>query len=69
MVSTRTAPEPVLPGQTIAQEPADQFYGDRTYRAIDLEGHMWTFAQHVPDVSRAEAEASLGQPITATNWA
>src|SRR5664280_851131 len=29
-------------GATIAQEPADQFYGDRTYRAIDVEGHMWT---------------------------
>jgi uncharacterized glyoxalase superfamily protein PhnB len=55
-------------GATIAQEPTDQFYGDRTYRAIDVEGHMWTFAQHVRDVSRAEAEASLGQPITATTW-
>jgi uncharacterized glyoxalase superfamily protein PhnB len=55
-------------GATIAQEPSDQFYGDRTYRALDLEGHMWTFAQHVRDVSRAEAEASLGQPITATTW-
>jgi uncharacterized glyoxalase superfamily protein PhnB len=56
-------------GAEIAQEPADQFYGDRTYRAIDLEGHMWTFAAHVRDVTRAEAEASLGQPITATTWA
>ncbi len=56
-------------GATIAQEPADQFYGDRTYRAIDIEGHMWTFAQHVRDVSRAEAEDSLGQPITASTWA
>jgi uncharacterized glyoxalase superfamily protein PhnB len=56
-------------GATIAQEPTEQFYGDRTYRAIDLEGHMWTFGQHVRDVSRAEAEASLGQPITAPTWA
>ena len=56
-------------GAEIAQEPADQFYGDRTYRAIDLEGHMWTFAAHVHDVTRAEAESSLGQPITATTWA
>ena len=55
-------------GAEIAQEPADQFYGDRTYRAIDVEGHMWTFAQHVSDVTRAEAEASLGQPITSTTW-
>jgi uncharacterized glyoxalase superfamily protein PhnB len=55
-------------GATITQEPSDQFYGDRTYRATDLEGHMWTFAQHVRDVSRAEAEASIGQPITAPSW-
>ncbi|MGH9130432.1 MAG: VOC family protein [Acidimicrobiales bacterium] len=55
-------------GATITQEPTEQFYGDRTYRAIDIEGHMWTFAQHVRDVSRAEAEAALGQPITATTW-
>jgi uncharacterized glyoxalase superfamily protein PhnB len=56
-------------GATIAQEPTEQFYGDRTYRAIDLEGHMWTFGQHVRDVTRAEAEAALGQPITAPTWA
>ena len=55
-------------GAVIIEEPEDQFYGDRTYRALDLEGHMWTFAQHVRAVTRAEAEASLGQPITATAW-
>jgi uncharacterized glyoxalase superfamily protein PhnB len=56
-------------GATVTAEPQDQFYGDRTYRAVDLEGHCWTFSMHVRDVSRAEAEASLGQPITATDWA
>jgi uncharacterized glyoxalase superfamily protein PhnB len=55
-------------GATIAHEPQDQFYGDRTYRAIDLEGHLWTFSVHVRDVTRAEAEAAVGQPIMATNW-
>jgi len=50
-------------------EPEDQFYGDRTYRAIDLEGHRWTFAAMVRETTRAEAEAALGQPISATNWA
>jgi uncharacterized glyoxalase superfamily protein PhnB len=30
-------------GATILMEPATQFYGDRTYRAKDPEGHMWTF--------------------------
>ena len=56
-------------GAAIAAEPADQFYGDRTYRAIDHEGHVWTFSQHVRDVTRAEAEAAIGQRIEATNWA
>jgi uncharacterized glyoxalase superfamily protein PhnB len=56
-------------GAKVVYEPEDQFYGDRTYRAVDLEGHLWTFSVHVRDVSKAEAEASLGQPIAATNWA
>jgi len=56
-------------GAKVVYEPQDQFYGDRTYRAVDLEGHLWTFAMHVRDVSLAEAEASIGQPIMAKNWA
>jgi uncharacterized glyoxalase superfamily protein PhnB len=55
-------------GATIEAEPEDQFYGDRSYRVVDLEGHRWTFSTKVRDVSKAEAEAALGQPITATNW-
>ncbi|MBL7499685.1 VOC family protein [Frankia sp. CNm7] len=55
-------------GAVIEAEPADQFYGDRTYRAIDPEGHHWTFSARVRDVTRAEAEAALGQPIMATHW-
>ena len=30
-------------GATIATEPADQEYGERTYRAIDPEGQRWIF--------------------------
>ena len=56
-------------GATILAEPSDQFYGDRTYRVRDLEGHVWTFSMRVRDVTRAEAEEALGQPILATNWA
>lgn len=56
-------------GAIIAAEPENQFYGDRSYRAVDPEGHRWTFAAKVRDVTRAEAEAALGQPILATNWA
>jgi uncharacterized glyoxalase superfamily protein PhnB len=55
-------------GAVIAAEPEDQFYGDRTYRALDLEGHCWTFSAHVRDVTRAEAEATIGQSIVATGW-
>jgi uncharacterized glyoxalase superfamily protein PhnB len=50
-------------GAAILQEPADQFYGDRTYRARDVEGHMWTFAQSVRYVSREEAERASGFKI------
>jgi PhnB protein len=38
-------------GARILNEPADQFYGDRTYGAEDPEGHQWSFAQHVRDVA------------------
>jgi uncharacterized glyoxalase superfamily protein PhnB len=34
-------------GAKIAMEPADQFYGDRAYIAVDHEGHHWTFAQPI----------------------
>lgn len=55
-------------GGRIVAEPEEQFYGDRTYRVADLEGHRWTFSVHVRDVSRTDAEAALGQPIVAKNW-
>lgn len=47
-------------GAVIVMEPADQFYGDRTYTAADLEGHHWTFAQTVKNVSAAEMEKASG---------
>ncbi len=47
-------------GAEILAEPETQFYGDRTYRARDPEGHVWTFAQTVKVVSPAEWDASLG---------
>jgi PhnB protein len=37
-------------GAKILRDPADQFYGERTYGAEDPEGHQWSFAQHVRDV-------------------
>ena len=50
-------------GATIVAEPEDQFYGDRTYRALDPEGHMWTFAQTVKVVPQEEWEASSGLKV------
>ncbi len=42
-------------GATIAAEPADQFHGARSYRAVDQEGHRWMFACQVRE---PEAEDS-----------
>lgn len=50
-------------GAAILMEPTDQFYGDRAYRARDLEGHVWTFAQTIRSVSREEAESASGLKI------
>jgi uncharacterized glyoxalase superfamily protein PhnB len=47
-------------GAKVAMEPADQFYGDRTYSAMDPEGHHWTFAQTVKTVTFAEMEQATG---------
>ena len=50
-------------GAEILMEPANQFYGDRTYRCRDPEGHIWTVGQTVQAVSREEAEQASGLKI------
>jgi uncharacterized glyoxalase superfamily protein PhnB len=50
-------------GAVIEADPEDQFYGDRTYRAKDPEGHVWTFGQTRRFVSREEAEQASGLKI------
>ena len=35
-------------GATIVGEPVDQ-HGERTYRALDLEGHRWIFGSPLPE--------------------
>jgi uncharacterized glyoxalase superfamily protein PhnB len=47
-------------GAAIVQQPADQPYGARTYRATDCEGHVWCFRQPVAEVSNAELEGLTG---------
>ena len=37
-------------GAVITQEPANQFYGDRRYGAVDPEGHQWYFASRVGEM-------------------
>ena len=55
-------------GAEILMEPADQFYGDRTYRCRDPEGHFWTVGAPVRAVSVDEAEAESGLKVV-KGWA
>jgi PhnB protein len=48
-------------GATVIQDPADQFWGDRTARVADPYGYRWTVAAHVRDVTPEEiARAAAG---------
>jgi uncharacterized glyoxalase superfamily protein PhnB len=47
-------------GAVIQQRPETQFYGDRTFRAVDPEGHIWTFAQPMKTVEPAEWDKQMG---------
>ncbi|WP_374571020.1 VOC family protein [Phenylobacterium sp.] len=47
-------------GAKIAQEPEDQFYGARIYRALDPEGQVWCFRQEVRSLTVDQMEAASG---------
>ena len=47
-------------GAVIQMEPTTQFYGDRTYRAIDPEGHIWSFGQTVKQMTSDEWDKAMG---------
>jgi uncharacterized glyoxalase superfamily protein PhnB len=47
-------------GATIVMEPATQFYGDRTYRARDPEGHIWTFGVTVQKMTPEQWDKASG---------
>ena len=47
-------------GAQIMAEPQTQFYGDRTYRAIDPEGHIWSFGQTVQRMQSSEWDKAMG---------
>ncbi|MSR75725.1 MAG: glyoxalase/bleomycin resistance/extradiol dioxygenase family protein [Planctomycetes bacterium] len=46
-------------GAEITEPLKTQFYGDRSYRARDCEGHCWNFATHVKDISPEEMAAMM----------
>ena len=46
-------------GGKIIQEPEDQFHGDRTYRVMDPQGHIWSFSQRLREVTIEEMEAAV----------
>ena len=46
-------------GAEIVAEPAEQPYGDRRYDARDVEGHLWSFAERVRDVSAQDWGATV----------
>ena len=48
-------------GAEIVEEIADQFYGDRSYRTNDPEGHQWVFSQHIRDVTPEEMMAAAAE--------
>ena len=44
----------------ILDRPSTQFYGDRTYRARDPEGHIWTFGMTEQVMTPAEWDKIAG---------
>ena len=50
-------------GAVIIREPADQFYGDRSYMAADPEGHIWSFGQTAKAMSLEEMTAAGGVSV------
>jgi uncharacterized glyoxalase superfamily protein PhnB len=51
-------------GARIIAEPETQFYGDRTYRCKDPEGHIWTVGQTVASSTPEEWEKATGLKTT-----
>ncbi len=51
-------------GAEIIAEPETQFYGDRTYRARDHEGHIWTFGQTIQEMAPSEWDSAVGTKTT-----
>lgn len=48
-------------GARALQEPADQFYGDRSGQFEDPFGHRWNVASHVEDVPPEEMQRRMAE--------
>ena len=48
-------------GARSIQEPADQFYGERTARVEDPFGNEWGLMTHIKDVSEKEMKKAMAQ--------
>jgi uncharacterized glyoxalase superfamily protein PhnB len=53
----------VAAGAKVMREPADQFYGDRSYMVMDPEGHIWSFSQTIKVMSFKEMTDAAPDPI------
>jgi uncharacterized glyoxalase superfamily protein PhnB len=50
-------------GAVVLREPADQFYGDRSYMVMDPEGHVWSFNQTVQVMTLEEMSKAGGLAV------
>jgi uncharacterized glyoxalase superfamily protein PhnB len=50
-------------GAVIVEPPETQFYGARTYRCADPEGHHWTFSEKVQTLTVEQMEQAGGVTI------
>lgn len=48
-------------GATVAREPADQFYGDRSAVVIDPFGHHWSLHTRIKDLTPQEMAVAMAE--------
>jgi uncharacterized glyoxalase superfamily protein PhnB len=49
-------------GATILNEPRETEFGEFEYRAVDHEGHLWTFSRHARDLKPEDWGARTANP-------
>lgn len=60
-----TYKEALAAGARSMQEPADQFYGDRSARFEDPFGNEWSIMTHIKNVSEKEMKKAMAQMASA----